>query len=137
MTKPKPLSLTHWQLANYIEAHAQGKQAAIPLPDVAAALKIDKRKVQDLRAELLEVAGVVICSSTGKPNGLYWPTSVAEVQPFHAQLMNREDGCRRPRLALERKYPALKPTRLRTPPLAIRPSGEAVTAQQQLFEQVG
>lgn len=123
--KPRPLSLTHWHLASYIEANARGKHAAITLPEVASALKLTTRKVQELKAELLEVAGVVICSSCGNPPGLYWPMSAEEVQPYHAQQANREKASRKAKQAIERKYPQLRQTHLRTPPLTIRPTGRA------------
>jgi len=125
----KPLSLSHYWLRDLIREHAQGKQQAMPLPEVARRMGTTTRKVQTLKQELLDVAGVVICSSTANPPGLFWPTSSEEIAPFRAQLASRAKSNLRAVASIDRKYPQLRAQSLRTPPLTVTPHGPAVVAQ--------
>lgn len=126
------LTPAHRRLAAYIATHAPGKADAIPLPRVAEALGLSTRVVQTLKQELLDEAGVIICSSCGKPPGLYWPASVEDVLPYHRQQSNREKGSRKARLALERQFPQLREQVFRNPPKTIRARAGLMTAQGQL-----
>lgn len=136
MSKSKPLSLTHYQFLNFLQAHCLGKEQAMTAQRIAQETGISTRKQGLLKAELA-LHGHIICSSCAEPMGYYMPADDAEKAPFVRQMERRISAEQAALAIVYRNCPALRPTKLMTPPLAIRPSGEPVTAQQQLFEQVG
>ena len=134
MSKPKPLSLTHWQYRNYLEAHCYGQANAQTAQRITQETGINSRKQQELKSDWLE-RGVMICTSCSEqPMGTYIPANDAEKLIFIRTTQARYDALGSVLSVFYRNCPALRPTRLRTPPLAIRPSGEAVTAQMKMEE---
>ena len=132
MKERHPLTAAHRALAEYIETNAPGKARAISLPQVAAHFGVGTRDVQTLKAEPWEWCNILICSSTSKPAGLYWPKCVEDVLPYYRQQGNRAKASGKVCRGLERRWPALKETRLRTPPRTIRPSVANVGAQRRM-----
>ena len=133
MSKPKPLSLTHYQFLNFLQAHCLGKEQAMTAAQIAQETGISTRKQGQLKADLA-LHGHIVCSSCADPMGYYIPANDTEKVPY-VRNMERRISAEQAALAIVyRNCPALRPTRLRTPPLAIRPSGEAVTAQMKMEE---
>lgn len=130
MTKPR-LTMTHHWLRNIIEDEARGADAAIPLPVLAQRMAISTRKVQQLKSDWLE-HGVVICSSCGANNGLFWPTDASEIEPFARNMEARRDAVSAALGIVYAKIESLRPVVKRTPPLRHYNKGAQVTAQERL-----
>jgi hypothetical protein len=127
-----PLSAEHHYLYDWVCRNAPGKANAVPLVEVADATGIPQRRVQTMKAELLE-NGLVLCSSCSKMRpGIYAPTDASEVAPYARQLEHRIMACSHSLQTLYRMHPALRPVVLRTPPLRHENEGANVTAQTRL-----
>jgi len=134
LSKPH-ISMTHHWLRNIIQGEARGAQAAIPLPVLAERMSISTRKVQQLKADWLE-HGVVICSSCGANNGLFWPTDAAEIEPYARNMEARRDAVSAALGIVYAKIEALRPVVKRTPPLRHYNKGAQVTAQMTMAEEL-
>lgn len=124
-------SLTDDALAFYAYL-GKGRENAQKAREIAQAppngLGFSRRYQQDL-IDLLLLHGYFVCSSCSNTDGGYYiPTGAEDVAPFTEQLDGR---IRAEALKLEcyyRRFPSLRPIKLRKPPHRTRPTGETVDA---------
>ena len=67
----------------------RGRANAIPMAALAGALCMTTRNLQDVIKNLIEVRGVLVCSSCGKNHGFYLPESIEDYERGRNQIIHR------------------------------------------------
>lgn len=124
----RQLSLTHYQLRDFIMSHCAGRAAAMTAERIALATGISTRQQQKIISDLRD-RGVIICSACSSPMGYYWPSTLAEQEPFVRQLEKRVAAGAAALAIIYRQTPAHRPERKLRPPMRHHNRGEQVTAQ--------
>lgn len=119
-------ALTFYRYLRYGRDNAQkAREIAKAPPD---GLGINARQQQKL-ADLLLLHGYFVCSSCSNTDGGYYiPTCAADAAPFTEQLDGRIKAEAWKLEWYYRRFPGLRPVRLRKPPYRTRPDGKTVDA---------
>lgn len=99
------------RLALYLSHHCRGRDAALKVPALAAALGWRPRYCQQV-VYALRLENGRVGSTCSKPAGVYWILTEAEAREVVAELESRIRHISRSKTALLRRWPAVGQARL-------------------------